>query len=118
MKLPNPQLAVVDVAKLLDYCLNPRHWRGRHKARLFASALGFTQEDAELLRVELLRAAYDEDAFQGKKDEFGQRYVINFELVGSVGKARVRSSWIVLTGENFPRLVSCYVLPRVRSDGT
>jgi hypothetical protein len=40
MKLPNATHAVVDVAKLRDYCLNPGHARGRHKARVFASVLG------------------------------------------------------------------------------
>jgi hypothetical protein len=33
MKLPNPKRAVVDIAKLRDYILNPEHPRGRHKAR-------------------------------------------------------------------------------------
>jgi hypothetical protein len=29
-----------------------------------------------------------------------------------VGRALVPSSWIVRDGEDFPRLTSCYVLPR------
>ena len=33
MNLPKPELAVVEIAKLRDYCLNPDHLRGRHKAR-------------------------------------------------------------------------------------
>jgi hypothetical protein len=37
MKLPNGEHAVVDSAKLREYCLNPHHARGRHKARVFAS---------------------------------------------------------------------------------
>ena len=41
--LPNPDRAVVDLAKLRDYCLNPQHEEGKHKARVFASALGLTQ---------------------------------------------------------------------------
>ncbi len=44
MKLPNSDRAVVDIAKLRDYCLNPAHPRGRHKARVFAAALGLTAE--------------------------------------------------------------------------
>jgi hypothetical protein len=40
MKLPNAAQALVDLAKLRDYCLNPAHPRGRHKARVFATALG------------------------------------------------------------------------------
>ena len=50
MKLPNADQAVVDIAKLRDYCLNPLHPVGKHKARVFRSALGFTIDDAERLR--------------------------------------------------------------------
>jgi hypothetical protein len=46
MQLPNSDGAVVDIRKLRDYCLNPLHDEGKHKARLFASALGMTVADA------------------------------------------------------------------------
>jgi len=55
MKLPNGDRAVVDIEKLRGYCLNPRHPRGRNKARVFASA-GIAEADAEELRMALLRA--------------------------------------------------------------
>jgi hypothetical protein len=57
VKLPNAEHAVVDMRKLRDDALNPNHSRGRHKARLFSSALGLSQYDAEQLRDELLKAA-------------------------------------------------------------
>lgn len=56
-RLPNRHSAVVDVRKLRDYCLSPQHPRGRHKARVFASALGLTAEDAKDLREALVSAA-------------------------------------------------------------
>ena len=56
MKLPGGKNAVVDIAKLTDYCLNPTHTRCRHKARVFAIVLGLTTADAELLRQALLNA--------------------------------------------------------------
>ena len=34
MKPPNGERAIVDIAKLTDYCLNPEHARGKHKARI------------------------------------------------------------------------------------
>jgi hypothetical protein len=46
-RLPNGNLAIVDIRKLKDYCLNPHHWRGRHKARVFWTALGIGRADAE-----------------------------------------------------------------------
>jgi hypothetical protein len=40
MNLPGGGDAIVDIAKLRDYCLDSRHPRGRHKARVFAATLG------------------------------------------------------------------------------
>ena len=110
MRLPNGKNAVVDIAKLRDYCLNEQHPRGRHKARVFATTLGLTAADADLLRQALLRAAVEGDAMAGERDDYGQRYVLDFELTGPRGKATVRSSWIILRGEDFPRMTSCYIL--------
>jgi hypothetical protein len=39
-----------------------------------------------------------------------QRYVIDFELTREGRIARVRSAWIIRKGEDFPRLVTCYVI--------
>ena len=55
--LPNGDRALVDLAKLRDYCLNPDHEDGKYKARVFASALGITRADAEWLRDRLVEAA-------------------------------------------------------------
>ena len=54
MKVPNGEKAFVDMAKLRDYALDLIHSKGKHKARVFASALGLTRNDAEWLRDELL----------------------------------------------------------------
>lgn len=109
MKLPGGERAVVDIDKLRDYCLNPAHWRGRHKARVFASTLGLTAADAAFLREELIRAARDEDAAEGKADRYGARYTVDFEIMRKDRRAAVRSAWIVRRGERFPRLTSCYI---------
>lgn len=71
MKLPNGDRAVVPMEKLTGYCLNPDNRVGQHKARVFASALGVTAAEAELLRDALLAAARNEDAQEGKRDHHG-----------------------------------------------
>jgi hypothetical protein len=101
---------VVDLAKLIDYCLSATHPRGRHKARVFAASLRLYADQADLLRVALLDAARTEEATPGDQDEFGHRHLVDFTMKGPSGEARIRSSWIVRTGEDFPRLTSCYVL--------
>jgi len=50
MKLPNADRAVIEIEKLRDYCLSSSHPRGRHKARVFVTALGITVDDAEELK--------------------------------------------------------------------
>jgi hypothetical protein len=103
---------VVEVAKLRDYCLSEFHPRGRHKARVFRSRLGLVANDASLLREELFKAVRDRqnDLQTTDADEYGQRYLLDFEMTTSTGSAIVRSAWIVLTGESVLRLTSCYVL--------
>ena len=110
MKLPNGDRAVVEDAKLFDYCLNPTHPRGRHKARVFESVLGITRLHTAVLRHALLAAAAHGDAVEGESDPYGQRFVIDFDLAGPAGNGRIRSAWIIRAGEDYPRLVTCYVL--------
>jgi len=112
MKLPGGEQAIVSLVKLRDYCLSPHHTDGRHKARVFASALSLISTDAELLRDELLRAAREGKARPGEIDHYGARYTIDFELNRGDRRAVVRSAWIILHKETVPRLTSCYVLSK------
>ncbi len=110
MKLPDGVHAQVALEKLRDFCLNPEHPVGKHKACVFATALGLRAEHAEELREILLNVAQTGEPIVGEQDEYGQRYVIDFILNRGDQSATVRSSWIVLIGEDIPRLTSCYVL--------
>jgi len=49
MKLPNGENAEISRQKLIGYCLNPEHSSGKQKARVFASVLGITAENADVL---------------------------------------------------------------------
>lgn len=109
MKLPGCDSAIVDDQKLVGYCLDPEHPRGKHKARVFARVLGFTAANANELRQLLLAAAADSEATHTGSDAFGRRYVIEFEASGPKGSGVIRSTWILRTGETTPRLTSCYV---------
>ena len=110
MKLPGGAAAIVEISKLRDYCLDPHHPRGRHKARVFLSALGLGQGVADFLRAALLRAALEADAVPGEADEYGARYTVDFLMTHGDREATVRSAWIILLGESAPRLTSCFVL--------
>lgn len=110
MKLPNGDQATIDPRKVEDYCLSPTHHEGRHKARVFADALGLGPADSALLVHALRSAAAHVDAHKGVADQYGQRYTVDFVYDGPKASAMVRSAWIVGTGEDVPRLVTCHVL--------
>ena len=109
MKLPHADQAVVDIAKLRDYSLNPLHPEGKHKARVFAAALGFSLSDAEKLRAMIIAAISTEDDDAGPTDEHGARYAVDFSTQGLRGMVTIRTAWIIDRGETVPRMVSCYV---------
>ena len=109
MLLPNGADAVVDIEKLRDYCLNPLHVKGKHKARVFKAALGMTADDAGRLREILLGVARTHEARQSGPNDYGDRFVIEFQVLGPRGEVTIVSPWIVRSGEDFPRLTSCYI---------
>lgn len=110
MLIPNANNAVVDISKLRDYCLNPDHDEGKHKARLFSSILGISKDDAEELRQLLLEVVKIQEAQLGRHDEFGQRYTLDFTLEWQNKSATVRSAWIIEHDSDVPRLTTCYPL--------
>ena len=114
MKLPNAENAVVDIAKLRDYCLNPNHPEGKHKARVFQRKLGITRDDAEELRRTILEAILKGEAREQAPTSYGRRFVVDFTWSVPEGKgvilstALVRTAWIVRNDEDFPRLTTCF----------
>jgi hypothetical protein len=110
LKLPNGERAHIGT-KLEDYVLNPGHREGRHKARVFESALGITLANADVLRRAVLSAAASSDEAEARGDNgHGEIYVLRFPLETERGRAMVLSVWIVRHGEDFPRLITCYTL--------
>jgi len=92
MRIPNSNQAIIDIRKLRDYCLNPDHDEGKHKARLFAAALGMTAGDAEDLRNFLFQAVKQNDnARLGRRDDFGQRYLLDFIIEWHGKRALIQS---------------------------
>src|SRR5258706_9767268 len=112
MKLPNAEKAVVDIAKLRDYCLNPNHPEGKHKARTFLEKLDMRRDDAEGLRQLILDAILTMEATEQKPTEYGRRFVVDFEIERGRGmvllRAAVRTAWIIRNEEDFPRLTTCF----------
>ncbi len=86
MKIPNAEHAIVDIRKLRDYCLNPHHNKGKHKARLFASLLGMNFDDAEELRNILLETVKRQEAQLAKRMPAGNAIHLILRLRGKINK--------------------------------
>ena len=110
MKLPNVDRAVVEIEKLRDYCLSSSHPRGRHKARVFFATLGITADDAQEFKQAILTAVTIEEATPTERDEYGQRFAVDFSMRRHGKEGIVRSTWIIRSSEDYPRLTSCYIL--------
>jgi hypothetical protein len=110
MILPNPESAIIDEDKLSGYSLNTEHSEGKHKARVFKSALNMDASNSDYLRSALLHAVSNCDAIPAKRNAYGQKYVIDFPLSHQDKTATIHSVWIVRSDEDFPRLITCYVL--------
>ncbi len=77
--LPNADKAVVPLEKLRGYSLDSSHPVGKHKARVFALALGMTQDDAPRLQKMILQAVLTNEAVEIDTNE--QRFVANGQTV-------------------------------------
>src|SRR5450759_5189103 len=104
MLIPNAEKAVVDIRKLRDYCLDPAHDEGKHKARLFVAVFGMTSEDAADLRDVLLQVIRTYDAKLWRRDGYGQRYTIDFPFEWNGKQGIIRSGWIIEHSSDIPRL--------------
>jgi hypothetical protein len=87
-RLPYGDQAILDMRKIEDYCLNPWHPRGRHKARVFREALGLRRSDAPWLRDALLEAARSAEAFPDGEDAWGTHWRLD-ATVRRQGKSAV-----------------------------
>jgi len=110
MFLLNADRAFIDDRKLMDYCLSESHPIGKHKAKVFKSALGFSVEHFPRLKEIILQAVLEKEANFTESNQYGELYVVDIEVENPPDKALVRTSWIVRFDEDFPRLTSCYVI--------
>jgi len=108
--LPHGDKAILDIRKIEDYCLNPSHPRGRHKARVFREALDLQRDDAAWLRDALLEAARAGEAFPIAIDPWGTHWRLDATIRRQGKSAVVRMIWIVRSGESVPRFVTCWAL--------
>jgi hypothetical protein len=107
--LPNFENAFIPEAKIVGYALNPDHDVGRHKARVFSSVLGITQDNASVLYSAIHAGLKSAPSVKKHADKHGQRYEVDIPVTGPAGSAMVRTGWIVQKEGSVPQLTSAYV---------
>ena len=113
--LVNADRAVIEEEKLVDYALNPDHVLGRHKARVFARALGFDGSNWRLLRSAILSELPQSPATRSSETPFGTKYEVRVTVTGPRGRtADVVTIWQYDkqgdgTQSEAPRLVTLYL---------
>jgi hypothetical protein len=113
MKLPNPDLLIVDQGKITDYLLNPAHRYGASKARFF-SGCGFQREEWKALAGVLLKHGREHEVIRTIETGFGARYVVEGEIRGPDGTERqIRTVWQFDRGQIAPRLITAYPYRRI-----
>ncbi|WP_223342067.1 DUF6883 domain-containing protein [Synechocystis sp. PCC 7339] len=70
----------------------------------------FKKFDAEELRQILLAVVQSNEVKLGRKDAFGQRYTLDFDIEWQNRSGTLRSAWIIEHGSEVPRLTTCYPL--------
>jgi RHS repeat-associated protein len=109
-QLPNVKNAEIDPRKLTEYALNSESDVGSHKARVFKSALGYDQSNADDLMKQIYDKLPESQATVGKLDNYGQRYTVDMEITGANGNvATVRTGWIIGSKSDSPRLTTLMV---------
>lgn len=109
VRLPNARRARIPTDKLVRYALDPSHERGRHKARVFASALGITAADWRYLHDAILAALPEASVRSTRITPFGVTYEVVVMVDGPNGATRpVVTTWIT-EGDGPPRLTSTWV---------
>jgi filamentous hemagglutinin len=108
--LPGAEAAQVPDEKLRDYVLDPEHFLGRHKARVFASVLGIRRDDWRYLRDQIQdRVVECPVSAIRPKPPHGVEYEVRIAIEGLNGQTHpVITGWLA-PEEGPPRLLTAYV---------
>jgi len=117
MKLPNAENSFIDKEKLIGYCLNDEHYTGKHKARVFSSVLNINSNNYLVLESAIKENILVSDAIFVKKSKYGELFYVDFLMSYLTKSANIRTSWIIKTGEDFPRMTSCYIINKGENNG-
>lgn len=96
--------------KLVTYSLNPEHETGKHKARVFKSALGYDLNNVNELEKEITKGLSKFKSTGKIETAYGTKYTVKMLIKGANGnKQPVITAWQIDKGKSNPRMVTVYV---------
>lgn len=105
---PEADRLILDRAKTRDYLLSRTHPIGRFKASFFRF-LGYSDVAPDRLEEDIRELVGKAEAIPRERTAYGRKYEVRGSLEGPSGRqAEVVTIWIVLNGEDLPRLVTAY----------
>jgi uncharacterized protein DUF6883 len=111
MQLPNANEAIVPREKIESYLLDLAHPIGGGKARFFLS-FGFRREAWNVLADAFRKHAQESPVANSISDGDGVTYLVEGPLETPSGrKPRIRTIWLIETGQVAPRFITAYPLP-------
>jgi hypothetical protein len=108
VKLPNGDKAEIPIQKLVGYCLNLNHSSGKHKAKVFASALGITADNFEVLYELIQKAALEGEIIQENTTEFGRQFKVDW-IIPETNNIKLRTIWEISNINCNPRSISAFI---------
>jgi hypothetical protein len=110
MELPNKLHAYISISKITDYLLSESHTVGKSKAKFFRS-FGFNETNISQFAKGLVDIAQTDTVVETTETVYGNKYVIDGQLKTPSGDMiRLRTVWIIETGDDVPRLVTAHPL--------
>lgn len=96
--------------KLTSYSLNPEHETGKHKARVFESALGYNQNNVNKLEQEIKKGLSKFKATGKTETAYGTKFTVKMLIKGADGNMQpVITAWQIDKEKSNPRMVTAYV---------
>ena len=102
MRFPKADQVRISTGRPVRYALDSTHERGRHKARVFASALGIAASDLRFLHDQILRALPGAAVRATRITRFGVAYeVVIIDGLNGATQPVVRHGCSRATGRRF-----------------
>ena len=106
-RVPNSITAAIPQQKLQGYLLNSNHPRGKDKARVFNSVLGYHYENWDKLSDKFFDGLQTSVIASVEKTRYGIKYKVPMRIVGERGKSMVVNTvWQLDDGSSVTRLVT------------